>query len=170
MTSVQMHLRKIAKAIEDIAFQTNILAINASVEAARSGSAGSGFAVVANEVQDLAVKSAEAAKNATNMIENIRAIIDTGVTLNADTASSLEAISNVSSQISEISDRLVIAVDDQESALVTMEERIETISAIADRNLQNAEGTEQSSGLLAREAEKLQAQVKNFILKEERNR
>ncbi len=66
--------------------------------------------------------------------------------------------------------RLVIAVDDQESALVTMEERIETISAIADRNLQNAEGTEQSSGLLAREAEKLQAQVKNFILKEERNR
>ena len=51
-----------------------------------------------------------------------------------------------------------------------MEERIETISAIADRNLQNAEGTEQSSGLLAREAEKLQAQVKNFILKEERNR
>ena len=170
ISSNALEITKIAKAIEDIAFQTNILAINASVEAARSGSAGSGFAVVANEVQDLAVKSAEAAKNATNMIENIRAIIDTGVTLNADTASSLEAISNVSSQISEISDRLVIAVDDQESALVTMEERIETISAIADRNLQNAEGTEQSSGLLAREAEKLQAQVNRFILKEERNR
>lgn len=165
-----LEITKIAKAIEDIAFQTNILAINASVEAARAGSAGSGFAVVANEVQNLAVKSAGASKNATSMIENIRAIINTGVDLNADTANSLEAISDVSAQISKITDRLVTAVSDQESALVTMEERIETISAIADRNLQNAEGTEQSSGLLAREAEKLQAQVKNFILKEERNR
>ena len=87
--------------------------------------------------------------------------------LNADTASSLKAISDVSAQISEISDRLVAAVEGQENALSSMEERIETISAIADRNLQNAEGTEQSSGLLAQEAEKLQAQVKNFILKED---
>ena len=47
-----------------------------------------------------------------------------------------------------------------------MEERIGTISSIADRNLQNAEGTEQSSGLLAKEAEKLQAQVSKFDLKE----
>lgn len=87
--------------------------------------------------------------------------------LNADTASSLKAISDVSAQISEISDRLVTAVEGQENALSSMEERIETISAIADRNLQNAQGTEQSSGLLAQEAEKLQAQVKNFVLKED---
>lgn len=160
-------IHKVIKAIEDIAFQTNILALNASVEAARAGNAGSGFAVVANEVQDLAVKSAEAAQSATEMIENTRNIIRTGVDLNADTASSLKAISDVSAQISEISDRLVAAVEGQENALSSMEERIETISAIADRNLQNAEGTEQSSGLLAQEAEKLQAQVKNFILKED---
>jgi methyl-accepting chemotaxis protein len=51
-----------------------------------------------------------------------------------------------------------------------MEERIETISAIADRNLQNAGGTEQSSGMLAKEAEALQAQVRKFVLKEERDR
>ena len=51
-----------------------------------------------------------------------------------------------------------------------MEERIGMISAIADRNLQNAEGTEESSGLLAKEAEALRYQVKKFVLKEERDR
>ncbi len=163
-------ITKIAKAIEDISFQTNILALNASVEAARAGSAGSGFAVVANEVQNLAFKSAEAAKSATQMIGDTIAIIRAGVSLNEETASSLGAISDVSEQISSITDQLVTAVEGQESALISMEERIGGITAIADRNLQNAEGTEESSRLLADEAEKLQAQVKNFVLKGESNR
>lgn len=169
ISSNAVEITKIAKAIEDISFQTNILALNASVEAARAGNAGRGFSVVANEVQNLAVKSAEAAQSATDMIENTKAIIHTGVELNADTADSLKEISAVSDEISEISDRLVHAVEGQENALSAMEERIETISAIADRNLQNAEGTEQSSGLLAKEAEKLQAQVRKFILEEGRD-
>lgn len=163
-------ITKIAKAIEDISFQTNILALNASVEAARAGSAGSGFAVVANEVQNLAFKSAEAAKSATQMIGDTIAIIRAGVSLNEETASSLEAISDVSAQISSITDQLVTAVEGQESALISMEERIGGITAIADRNLQNAEGTEEASRLLADEAEKLQAQVKNFVLKGESDR
>ena len=61
----------------------------------------------------------------------------------------------------------MIAVQGQEGALAIMEERIEAISTIADRNLQNAGGTEQSSGLLAKEAENLQSQVQKFVLKEE---
>ena len=101
------------------------------------------------------------------MIENTRAIIRTGVELNADTADSLKDISAVSVEISEISDRLVHAVERQENALTVIEERIENISDIADRNLQNAEGTKQSSGLLAQEAEKLHVQVSNFVLKED---
>ena len=163
-------ITKIAKAIEDIAFQTSILALNASIEAARAGSAGKGFAVVAGEVQQLAAKSAEAAKNATEMMASTRTIIQTGVELTADTAGSLQAISAVSDQISGISDRLVAAVQGQESALAIMEERIEAISDIADRNLQNAEGMEKSSGLLEREAEALKSQVVKFALKEERGR
>ena len=159
-------ITKIAKDIEDIAFQTNILSLNASVEAARAGAAGKGFAVVAGEVKQLAAQSAKAAQSATEMIRNTQSIIQTGVALTADTADSLHAISVVSSQISVISDQLTEAVQGQETALAVMEERIDAISAIANRNLQNAEETEQSSGLLEREAEALKSQVQKFILKE----
>lgn len=162
-------ITKIAKAIEDIAFQTNILALNASIEAAHAGSAGKGFAVVAGEVQQLASKSAEAAKNATDMMADTRETIREGVKLTADTASSLEAISAVSDQISAISDRLVTAVHGQKSALEIMEERISAISTIADQNLHNAGGMKKASGLLENEAEVLRSQVEKFVLKEERS-
>ena len=160
-------ITSIAKAIDNIAFQTNILALNASVEAARAGSAGRGFAIVAEEVKELAGKSAQAAKNAIEIVTNTKAVIQEGVELNASTAESLQAIYGVSTEISEISDQLVAAVQGQENALISMEERIATISSIADRNLQSAVGTSQSSELLAKEAEELQVQVKKFTLKEE---
>ena len=159
-------ITKIAKDIEDIAFQTNILSLNASVEAARAGAAGKGFAVVANEVKRLATKSAEAAQSATEMVNNTKAIIQTGVELTADTAGSLRAISDVSGQISAISDQLAAAVQGQETALAVMEERIAAISDIADRNLQNAGETERSCGSLAKEAAVLQSPVRKFTLKE----
>ncbi|MCI9512728.1 MAG: methyl-accepting chemotaxis protein [Oscillospiraceae bacterium] len=163
-------ITQIAKDIEDIAFQTGILAINASVEAARAGAAGKGFAVVAGEVRQLASRSSEAAQSAADMVRSTHSIIQTGVELTADAASSLQDISAVSGQISNITDHLVAAVQSQESALSIMEERIETIAAIAERNLENATGTEQSSGLLAKEAESLRFQVKKFVVKEESGR
>lgn len=163
-------ITKIAKAIEDISFQTSILALNASIEASRAGSAGRGFAVVAAQVKELAARSAEEAQNATEMVSRTSTMIRTGVKLTADTADSLRAISSVSDEISMISDRLVAAVRDQESALSIMDERIETISGIADQNLQNASEIDQSSGMLAREAEVLQSHVRKFVLKGENDK
>ena len=163
-------ITKIANDIEDIAFQTNILSLNASVEAARAGAAGKGFAVVADEVKQLAARSAEAARSAAEMVGNTQAIIQTGVALTAGTADSLRAIFDVSGQIRAISDQLAAAVEGQERALAVMEERIDAISAIADRNLQNAGETEKSSGSLAKEAEALQVQVQKFMLKEDCDR
>ncbi len=166
ISSHAQEITTIAKAIDDIAFQTSILALNASVEAAHAGSAGKGFAVVAEEVKDLAGKSAKAAQSAVEIVENTKAVIRNGVELNISTAESLRSIYGVSGEISEMSDQLVAAVQGQEEALISMEGRIATIFAIADRNLQNAGGTSQSSGLLAKEAEELQAQVRKFALKE----
>ncbi len=167
ISSNAQEITSIAKAIDNIAFQTNILALNASVEAARAGSAGRGFAIVADEVKELAGKSAQEAQNAMDIVTNTKAVIQEGVELNASTAESLQAIYGVSTEISKISDQLVAAVQGQENALISMEERIATISSIADRNLQSAVGTSQSSELLAKEAEELQMQVKKFALKEE---
>lgn len=167
ISSNAQEITSIAKAIDNIAFQTNILALNASVEAARAGSAGRGFAIVAEEVKELAGKSAQSAQNAMAIVANTKAVIQEGVELNASTAESLQAIYGVSTEISEISDQLIAAVQGQENALISMEERIATISSIANRNLQSAVGTSQSSELLAKESEELQVQVKKFALKEE---
>ncbi len=128
-------ITKIAKDIENIAFQINILSLNASVEAARAGAAGKGSAAVANEVKRLAAKSAAAAQSAAGMTDNTKAIIQTGVVLTTDTAGSFQAISDVSTQIGTISDQPAAAVQGQELALTVMEERIAAISAIAGRNL-----------------------------------
>ena len=126
--------------------------------------------MVADEVKQLATRSAEAAQSATDMVSSTRSIIRTGVELTADTAVSLRDISAVTDQIGGITDQLAAAVQGQERAIAIMEDHIGTISAIADRNLQNASGTEQSSGLLAREAEALRAQVSRFVVKEEGER
>lgn len=87
---------KIMRTIDEIAFQTNLLALNAAVEAARAGEAGAGFAVVAGEVRNLALKSAQSAKNTAGLIENTVSKIEGGNQL----------VSHTSGKISDLSERV----------------------------------------------------------------
>jgi hypothetical protein len=87
---------KIMRTIDEIAFQTNLLALNAAVEAARAGEAGAGFAVVAGEVRNLAMKSAESAKNTAGLVENTVSKIEGGNQL----------VSHTSKRISDLSERV----------------------------------------------------------------
>lgn len=153
---------KISKLIEGIAQQTNILALNASVEAARAGAAGKGFAVVAQEVRSLAGQSAEAAKSTVEMIGTASALIKRGVELMAETSQALEGIQKGSDAVTEIAHQLSAVVDVQASSLEEMTVRIEDLSEITKQNLQSAENTANASMELELESEKMKELLAQF--------
>ena len=107
------NIKKCMKQIITVADQTNILALNASIEAARAGEAGSGFAVVAQEVRKLAEESEEAARNTSMLIAQSGVLITKGVELTREAAKSLELISSSSEEVTNIAGRLSEAVDIQ---------------------------------------------------------
>ncbi len=144
---------KIIKTIDEIAFQTNILALNAAVEAARAGEAGAGFAVVAGEVRNLAMRSADAARNTQKLIDEVVGRINQGAELVGRSKDSFQAVAGASQKAAGLISEISVASGEQAQGIEQVSKALHQMDSVVQRNAAQAEEA-------ASAAEEMEAQAR----------
>lgn len=164
INATSSQIANIIKTIQDISFQTNILSLNASIEAARAGAAGKGFAVVAGEVGSLAGKTAEAAKSTTGLIETSLKAVENGTVIANETAEMLGMIVNRANESAEVVEEIAQAATKQAESIKQSIEGMNSIMTSVDQVSSAAHESEQSAAMLATQSAMLEETVNKFVI------
>lgn len=159
---------KIVKTIQDIAFETNLLALNASVEAARVGELGTGFAVIAREIRSLADKTAMASKNTTALIKESVAAVKNGEKVAHTAADSLLQVIECTKQVIFMVDRIASATENQHKSISNITAEVRQVSDVVQNNASISEELAAASEELSTQTQMLDHMIGQFQLYEKR--